>query len=101
MCRYASVRPFKECYKSLIQAFEAIIEYSHDGCERAEAIGLLRQLQNFQFILLLWVFNDILGVTNSHSDTLQSKDIDLATAIDLVDSVDKTLTECHSKKYFH
>ena len=75
VCRYAAVRLFKERYKSLIQAFEAIIEDSYDGCERAEAIGLLRQLQNFQFILLLQVFNDI-GVTKSLSDTLQTRDID-------------------------
>ena len=65
VCRYAAVRLFKERYKSLIQAFQDIIEDSHDGCERAEAIGLLRQLQNFQCIVLLWVFNDVLGVTTS------------------------------------
>lgn len=101
VCRYAAVRLFKERYKSLIQAFEAIVNNSHDGCERAEAIGLVTQLQNFQFIVLLWVFSDILGVTKSLSDTLQSKDIDLATAIDLVESVEKTLTERRTRDYFH
>ena len=65
VCRYAAVRLFKQRYKLLIQTFQDIIEDSHDGCERAEAIGLLRQLQIFQFIVLLWVFNDILGVTKS------------------------------------
>ena len=100
VCRYAAVRLFKERYKSLILAFKAIIESSHDGCERTEAIGLLKQLQNFSFILLLWVFNDILGITKLLSDTLQSKELDLARAIDLVDSVEKTLTERRSQEYF-
>ena len=64
VCRYAAVWLFKEHYKSLNRVFQDI-EDSYDGCERAGAIGLLRQLQNFQFIVLLLVFNDILGVTKS------------------------------------
>ena len=35
------------------------------------------------------------------SDTLQSKELDLARAIDLVESVQKTLTECRCQEYFH
>ena len=101
MCRYAAVRLFKERYKSLVQAFESIISNSQDGCERAEAVGLLGQLQSFSFILLLWIFNDILGITKLLSDTLQSKELDLARAIDLVESVQKTLTERRCQEYFH
>ena len=101
VCRYAAVRLFKERYKSLVQAFESIISNSHDGCERAEAVGLLGQLQSFSFILLLWIFNDILGITKLLSDTLQSKELDLARAIDLVESVQKTLTERRCQEYFH
>ena len=93
VCRYAAVRLFKERYKSLVQAFETIISNSRDGCERAEAVGLLGQLQTFSFILLLWIFSDILGITKLLSDTLQSKELGLARAIDLVKFVQKTLTE--------
>ena len=100
VCRYAAVRLFKERYRSLLQALETIINSLHDGCERVEAIGLLKQLQGFSFLLLLWVFDDILGVTKLLSDTLQSKELDLASAIDLVDSVKKTLTERRSQKHF-
>ena len=60
-------------------------------------------LGSFKFSnsLYSWVLNDILGVTKSLSDTLQSKDIDLALAIELVDSVEKTVTKHHSGQYFH
>ena len=46
------------------------------------------------------MFNDILGITKPLSDMLQSSHIDLASAIDLVDSVEKTLTEHRSRDYF-
>ena len=69
------------------------------GVKRAGAVGLLTQLQIFQFIVL-WVFSDIVGVTKS-TLTLQGKDIDLATEIDQVESVEKTLTERRSRDYFH
>ena len=79
---------------------ETIISNAHDGCERAEAIGLLKQLQSFSFLPLLWVFDDILGITKLLSDNLQNNELDLATAIDLVDSVQKTLTERRNQSYF-
>ena len=46
------------------------------------------------------MFNDILGITKPLSDMLQSSHIDLASAIDLVDSVEKTLTEHRCRDYF-
>lgn len=40
------------------------------------------------------------GITKLLSDTLQSKELDLARAVDLGDSVQKTLTEHRSQNYF-
>ena len=77
----------------------SISEQSHYGCEKAESIGLLHQLQTFSFILLLWVFDDILGITKILSDTLQDKELDLARAMELVNSVQETLTEQRSQAY--
>ena len=78
VCRYVAVRLFKECYDSFLHALEKITEQSHDGCEKAESIGLLHQLQSFTFILLLWIFDDVCGITKILSDTLQGKELDLA-----------------------
>ena len=46
------------------------------------------------------MFNCVLGLTKPLSDTLQAKQLNLATAIDLVDSTCKTLNERRSEKYF-
>ena len=46
------------------------------------------------------MFNDILGITKPLSDMLQSSHIDLASVIDLVDSVEKTVTEHCCRGYF-
>ena len=101
VCRYSAVRLYKERFGSLLKALEMICIQSKDGCEKAECTGLLTQLRTFSFVLLLWVFEDILGITKLLSDTLQSKNLDLAKAIDLVDSVSKTLTERRSLEYFN
>ena len=100
VCRHVAVRLFKERYDSLLYALESIIAQSHDGCEKAESIGLLHQLQSFTFILLLWISEDILGITKILSDTLQGKELDLARAMELVNSVQETLTERRSQAYF-
>ena len=100
VCRCVAVRLFKERYDSLIHALEKITEQSHDGCEKAESIGLLHQLQSFTFILLLWIFDDVLGITKILSDTLQGKELDLARAMELVKSVQATLTERRNQAYF-
>ena len=66
-------------------ALETIIDNSTDRAEAAEAVGLSVQLQEFSF-LFLQVFNCVLGLTKPLSDTPQAKQLNLATAIDLVDS---------------
>ena len=97
MCRYAAVRLFKERYKSLVQAFEL----SKKSDSFSPFTSILRVTYNFSFILLFWIFNDILGITKLLSETLQSKELDLARAIDLVESVQKILTERLCQEYFH
>ena len=46
------------------------------------------------------MFNCVLVLTKPLSDTLQAKQLNLATAIDLVDSTCMTLKERRSEKYF-
>ena len=64
VCRYVAVRLFKERCDSLLYGLESIAEQSHDGCEKADCIGLLHQLRSFTFILLLWIFDDVLGTVH-------------------------------------
>lgn len=100
VCRYAAIQVFLNRFECLILALEVIVDESKDRSEAAEAVGLSVQLQEFSFLLFLQVFYCVLGVTKPLSDTLQTKQLNLATAIDLVDSTCKTLSDRRSEKYF-
>ena len=54
-----------------------------------EAIGLLHQIHSFKFVSCL--VHCIMGITKSLSDQLQSREIDLTFAADLVISTSDTL----------
>ena len=62
---------FKERYSCILNAMQAIVDDPHDGREWAECVGLLVQLKSFSFVMLLWVFDHILGITKVLSDLLQ------------------------------
>ena len=97
VCRFSAVQLFLHRFECLILALVAIID---DSTDRAEAVGLSAQLQEFAFLFFLQVFNSVLGLTKPLSDTLQTKQLNLATAIDLVGSTCLTLKERRSDKYF-
>ena len=100
VCHFAAVQLFLNRFECLILALETIIDDSTDRAEAAEAVGLSVQLQEFSFLFFLQVFNCVLGLTKPLSDTLQAKQLNLVTAIDLVDSTCKALKERRSEKYF-
>ena len=81
-------------------ALGTIIHNFTDRAEAAESVGLSVQLQEFSFLFFLKVFNCVLRLTKPLSDTLQAKQLNLATAIDLVYSTCKTLKERRTDKYF-
>ena len=61
-----------------------------DSAWPIEARGILAQL-DFQFVLLLNFFSEILNVTNVLSLQLQAKDADLLTALDLLPCLSQDL----------
>ena len=87
-------------YECLILVLESIIDLSTDRSEAAEAVGLSIQLQEFSFVFFLQVFDCVLGLMKPLSDTLQTKQLNLATAIDLVDATYKTLSDKRCEKFF-
>ena len=100
VCRYAAVNLFQSRYDCLVEVFDQIVENSSDRVEAAEAMGLLTQIQKCKFVVLLSIFQDILGVTKPLSDMLQAKDLDLASAMELVDAVIEVLNSRRNEAYF-
>ncbi len=70
-------------YNSLLAMLEEIGD-SSDHAKAIEAKGLYCQVATFAFIILLVMFDRILSCTKCLSDHLQSIQVDLATASDLV-----------------
>ena len=64
-----------------------------DGAKAAEARCLLLQVKSFRFILCLVIFDRVLSCTKSLSDALQSTQLDLAKAADLVSTTIEIVEE--------
>lgn len=56
-----------------------------------QARGLWHHIQSLQFIVCTIVFEKVLLLTNGLSEVLQAKQLDLAAAVDLVDTTRDTL----------
>ena len=91
-CRYAAVNALCRTYDCILATLEEI----GDGSDHAKAIetkGLYFQIATFSFILSLIMFDKILSCSKSLSDQLQSTNIDLAQAADLVIATKSLLEE--------
>ena len=77
-------------FDAVIGTLTAIVN-GNNGVKSAEARGLLLQVSSFRFVLHLVIFDRILSCTKSLSDTLQSTQLDLVRAADLVSATIDTL----------
>ena len=64
-----------------------------EGSKAVEAEWLLLQVKDFKFLISLIIFDRILTCTKSLSDSLQSMQIDLGKAPDLVMATEGTLQD--------
>ena len=58
-----------------------------------EARGFWHQIQSLQFLVCTIVFDKVLLLTKGLSDVLQAKELDLAAAVDLVNTTRDTLQD--------
>ena len=94
-CRYLSLDVIASTFDSILATLDSIAE-GNNKPRAIEATGLLHQIHSFKFISCLVIFLHIMGITKSLSDQLQSKEIDLALAADLVISTSDTLKTLRS-----
>ena len=98
-CRYMAVHLFQTHYDCLLEALNDT-QSSRDRSAAAESHGLMIQLKSLSFLVILCIFKEVLGLTKPFSDHLQAKELDLACAIDLVESIKKTFEEYRSDNHF-
>ena len=98
-CRYGAVNAMCRTYDSLLATLEDIGD-SSDHMKAIEAKGLYYQVANFSFIVYLVMFDRILSCTKCLSDQLQSTQVDLAKAADLVLATKSTLEEYRTDTFW-
>ena len=89
-CRYLSLDVICSTFHSVLATLESIAN-GDDKAKEIEAVGLLYQVNSFKFLSCLVIFHRLLGLTKSLSDQLQSRDIDLCSASELIESTIGTL----------
>ena len=91
-CRHGAVSALCYTYDAVLATL-SVIANGNDGVKAAEARGHLLQVQSFRFILCLVIFDRVLSCTKGLSDALQSTQLDLAKAADLVSATIEIVEE--------
>ena len=94
-CRYLAVDAVCSTFGSVLATLQAVVD-GENRAKAVEATGILLQVRTFKFLLLLVIFWRLLSCTKSLSDQLQSVNIDMAKAADLVIATIATLQEFRS-----
>ena len=81
---YKSLLNLVSLFSSVIEVLEFVSCDASDSSKKAQARGLLRYLQSFDFVFNLQLMLTILGITNELSLALQKKDEYILNAIALV-----------------
>ncbi|XP_031282487.1 zinc finger MYM-type protein 1-like [Pistacia vera] len=71
-------------FSSVVDVLRVIEIEGDDWQNKSQARSLLRIMENFEFVFLLFLMKRVLGITNELSQALQRKDQDLLNAIQVV-----------------
>lgn len=90
-CQYYSLWAIKQTLPRILATLEEVSNQtnSHRAIEARSLNGLI----DAQFVLQIYMLENIFGLTKTLSDQLQATDLDLASAIDLVFALVNTLKE--------
>ena len=93
-CRIDSVKAVRYQTAAVYDALVEVSENANDPKAKTEATGLAKQLKNFQFLVTLVIWYDLLFQMNMISKLMQSKDMQFDIALECI----KSATE-FMKKY--
>lgn len=96
-CRSEAITAIATNYSALIIAIQEIYDSTKLSDVRAKAHGLIMQMQSFNFIFALNMLDPILSIILKVSSSLQSKELDLLTAVGLIKSLKHTITRYRSE----
>lgn len=97
-CRFVALRNIMDRLPAIKQVLQELTQ-ERRGEQSSEARGLLAQL-DLEFVVHLVTFRKLFGETKILSDMLQAPDLDLSTAVDLVETLVQTLKDFREDTYF-
>lgn len=71
-------------YSSIVDVLEYVGVHGADTTQRGKTIDLLDIINRFDFVFVLHLMKNVLGITHDLSQVLQRKDQDIVNAMDLV-----------------
>mgnify|MGYP006267317183 CR=1 FL=1 len=78
-------------WDSVIQVLHAICLDGENDDDKGKASGLMKQMEVFEFVLILHLMIKVLGLTNDLSQALQQKDQNIVSAMNMIVSVKRLL----------
>ena len=90
-CRIDAILAVYENYSAILAALDEIQDNSSNSRVSSEACGLRHQMLKFEFLICLLVLKDVLSKCQTISNYLQREDIDIVSALQVVDSSVKLL----------
>ena len=99
-CRIDAILAVYENYSAILLALDEIQDNSSNGRVSSEACGLRHQMLKFEFFICLVVLKDLLSKCQTISSYLQREDIDIVSALQVVDSTVKTLQSMRNETVF-
>jgi len=99
-CRAEAVSSIKKNYNIILSALHNICDDCTIPEIRAKGNGLFKQLQTFEFIFSLCMMEPILQMILIASKSLQSSNLDLLTAVQLINSLKKSLISMRNSEQY-
>ncbi|XP_042423135.1 zinc finger MYM-type protein 1-like [Zingiber officinale] len=81
---FNSVRRFISLFGSVSTLFQDLVDKGPNSNIRGEAKGLYLDIKSFDFVFVLFLMHEVLGISDKLCQTLQKNDIDILNAINLV-----------------
>lgn len=97
-CQFVAIRNIMDRLPALKQVLQELAQESR-GERSSEARGFLAQI-DLEFVMHLVAFKKLFGETKLLSDMLQSPNVDLSRAVDLVEALVQTLKDFRQERYF-
>ena len=101
VCRYAAVNAICCTFDTILLTVKEVADASvNEYSQAVEARGLCHQIKSFSFLVTLITFDQILECTKQLSDCLQSSNMDLSRASELVDATKSLLTRYRTDNHW-